>query len=79
MTASRACESINTGLDLFAVPPVQTSVQGGLWTEYHPIATIGETGPLEFVIKGAGDDYIDLANLCINSLPPTILRAKLES
>ena len=66
MTASRACESINTGLDLFAVPPVQTSVQGGLWTEYHPIATIGETGPIEFVIKGAGDDYIDLANSFIH-------------
>lgn len=66
MSTSRRSESINTGLDLFAVPPIQTSVQSGLWTEYHPIATIGETGPIEFVIKGAGDDYIDLANSFIH-------------
>ena len=66
MTAFRSSESINTGLDLFVVPPVQTSVQGGFWNEYHPIATIGETGPIEFVIKGAGDDYMDLANSFIH-------------
>ena len=57
-----ACECTNTGLDLFTVPPTQTSVEHGAWVEHHPLAVITDTGPIEFVVKGAGEEYIDLAN-----------------
>lgn len=62
MTMPHPCECTNTGLDLFTVPPIQTSIERGSWVEYHPLATITESGPIEFVIKGTGDEYIDLAN-----------------
>jgi hypothetical protein len=27
-------------LDLFEVPPTQTSIESGSWVEYHPLSTI---------------------------------------
>jgi hypothetical protein len=55
-------ESINTGLDLFSLPPTQTSVESGQFIEYHPQAAVTQGSPVEFVVRGAGDDYTDLAN-----------------
>ena len=49
-------------LDLFSVPPTQTSVENGTWVEYHPLTTVGDGSPIEFDISGTGEDYIDLAN-----------------
>jgi len=49
-------------LDLFSVPPIQTSVENGTWVEYYPLTTVGDGSPIEFDISGTGEDYIDLAN-----------------
>ena len=49
-------------LDLFSVPPTQTSVENGSWVEYHPLTTVGDGSPIEYDISGTGEDYIDLAN-----------------
>ena len=49
-------------LDLFAVPPTQTSIDQGGWIEHQPITSLDSGGPIEFVVPGAGDAYIDLAN-----------------
>ena len=57
-----AYESTNTGLDLFSVPPVQTSVEQGTWVESHPLATLTDNSPIEFNIVGNSDDYLDLTN-----------------
>ena len=66
MSTPQSFESINSGLDLFTVPPLQTSVERGLWVEHHPLASITPTGPIEFIVKGAGEDYIDLTNTFIH-------------
>ena len=58
----KSCESVHTGLDLFALPPTQTAVQDGLWVEYHPLATMAPSAPVEFSISGATSDYLDLSN-----------------
>ena len=58
----KSCESVHTGLDLFALPPTQTAVQDGLWVEYHPLATLAPSAPVEFSISGATSDYLDLSN-----------------
>ena len=58
----KSCESVHTGLDLFALPPTQTAVQDGLWVEYHPLATLAPAAPVEFTISGATSDYLDLSN-----------------
>lgn len=57
----KSCECTTTGLDLFAVPPTQTAVEKGLWYEHHPLATITDAGPIEFVVKSP-TEYIDLTN-----------------
>ncbi len=59
---SQSCECVKSELDLFSVPPTQTSIEHGHWVEHHPLATITDNGPIEFSISGSGDDYLDLAN-----------------
>jgi hypothetical protein len=58
----QSCECAKSELDLFSVPPTQTSIESGGWVEYNPISSISDGVPIEFVIGGSGQDYIDLAN-----------------
>lgn len=48
-------------LDLFILPPTQTSIEKGQWIEFHPLANIRDGGPLEFNISGSGEEYMDLS------------------
>ena len=57
-----SCECAKTELDIFAVPPTQTSIDTGTVVEFNPISTISELTPIEFVISGSGQDYIDVGN-----------------
>ena len=59
------CECLKSELDLFSMPPTQTSVENGNWVKYHPLAAVGDDSPIEFKINGNGEDYIDLANTCL--------------
>ncbi|XP_070550011.1 uncharacterized protein [Ptychodera flava] len=54
--------SCKSELDLFTVPPMQTSVEEGQREEMYPLTPIVESGPIEFVISGSGEDYIDLSS-----------------
>ena len=57
-----SCICMKSELDLFSVPPTQTSVENGTWDEYHPITTLTDNSPIEFDIPSSGEDYIDFAN-----------------
>jgi hypothetical protein len=57
-----SCECASTGLDLFSVPPTQTSVESGKYVKYRPVSTLQNGSPIEFDIASSGDDYIDFAN-----------------
>ena len=70
----KSCESVHTGLDLFSLPPTQTSVKDGQWVEYHPLATLAPNAPIEFAISGATADYIDLKNSFLH-VRANVLRA----
>ena len=59
----QSCEGLKSELDLFAVPPTQTSIDQGGWIEHQPITSLDSGGPIESVVPGAGDAYIDLANI----------------
>ena len=59
---SNSCESRKSKLDLFGVPPTQTSVEHGYWEQQGLTSALTDQGPYEFAVSGAGDDYIDLAN-----------------
>ena len=58
----QSCECTKSELDLFSVPPTQTSMEQGSWVEYHPLTTITDGSPVEFDISGTGEDYIDFGN-----------------
>jgi len=57
-----SCECTKSELDLFSVPPTQTSMEQGSWVEYHPLTTVSDGSPIEFDVSGTGDDYVDFAN-----------------
>jgi hypothetical protein len=54
-------ECANSDLDLFLVPPTQTSLETAKLVEHQPIAAITQSGPIEFNIIGSDDDYMDLS------------------
>ena len=58
----RSCDCTSSALDLFAIPPTQTAIDHGYWTDTHPVATLTDRSPIEFNIAGDGENYIDLAN-----------------
>jgi hypothetical protein len=58
----QSCECTKSELELFSVPLTQTAIESGAWIEYCPIASIGEGGPIEFMIAGNGIEYIDCCN-----------------
>jgi hypothetical protein len=58
----QSCECAKSELDIFAIPPTQTSIETGGWVEYNPISSLADGTPIEFVVGGSGQDYVDLAN-----------------
>ena len=75
-----SAESTTSQLDLFSVPPSQTSLEEGSFTEYHPISVLTSTGPIEFTISAENSNYIDLANsfLYVRASVTTAAGADLE-
>ena len=57
-----SAETTSSQLDLFDIPPTQTSLEGGSYTEYQPVSVLTDTGPVAFVVSGENNSYIDLAN-----------------
>jgi hypothetical protein len=49
-------------LDLFGVPPTQTSEEHGYWEQKGLTSALTDQGPYEFAVSGAGEDCIDLFN-----------------
>ena len=58
----QGCECMKSELDIFTVPPTQTSIESGNWVEYNPKATIDDGSSIEFSVSGSGQDYLDAAN-----------------
>jgi hypothetical protein len=54
-----SCECAKSELDLFSVPPTQTSIESATFVEYHPISSLSDGAPIEFEVGSSGDDYID--------------------
>ncbi|XP_071948814.1 uncharacterized protein F54H12.2-like [Antedon mediterranea] len=66
----QSCEFLKSELDLFSVPPTQTSIKKGQWVQYHPFNSITDTGPVQFNIQGSTEEYVDLSQ--------TMLRVKVK-
>lgn len=60
-----SAECSKTELDLFSLPPTQTSIDCGQWVQYKPLSSLSDEAPIEFVVPGHGDEYLDLAETLI--------------
>ena len=58
-------EGAKSELDFFTLPPTQTSIESSSWIEYKPVTSLTDDAPIEFVIPGHGDEYLDLARTLI--------------
>ena len=57
----KSWKSVKSELDLFAVPPTQTSLVHGHYVEHRSQSSLIYGAPVEFCIS-EGNYYIDLAN-----------------
>ena len=55
-------ECMKSELDLFSVPPTQTSIESSYWCQYKPISALADDGPIEFVVPGNSDEYLDISH-----------------
>lgn len=63
---SHKSPTAKTELDIFAVPPTQSSVESGIVQCFRPISALTETSPIEFIIPASNEEYIDLSHTTIN-------------
>ncbi|RLU21738.1 hypothetical protein DMN91_006114 [Ooceraea biroi] len=57
---THSSECLKSELDLFSLPPTQTSIESSQWIYYKSVTSFGEDTPIEFVILGHREDYLDL-------------------
>ncbi len=48
-------ECSKSELDLFSVPPTQTSLEKGHWVEHQPVSSVADAGPITFMVPGTED------------------------
>lgn len=53
-------------LDIFATPPTQNSIESGTTLCVRPISSLSDASPIEFLIPGSGEEYIDLAHTTLH-------------
>ncbi|XP_041379466.1 uncharacterized protein F54H12.2-like [Gigantopelta aegis] len=53
-------EGLPSALDLFTMPPCQTSVFQHYYVDVRPVSQITDSSPVEFQIANSGIDYVDL-------------------
>ena len=63
---TNSCICVKSELDIFSVPPTQTSIEDGIVVDYHPIASLVDTGPIEFDIPASVEHYLDLAHVYLH-------------
>lgn len=63
---SHSTECMKSELDLFSLPPTQTAVESSHWVNYSPVSSLSDDGPIQFVVPGHGDEYIDLAHTMLS-------------
>ncbi|XP_018300778.1 uncharacterized protein F54H12.2-like [Mycetomoellerius zeteki] len=70
---THSSECIKSELDFFSLPPTQTSIESSQWIYYKPVTSLADDSPIEFVIPGHGEDYLDLTHTMLS------LRIRVES
>jgi len=56
-----SCECARSELELFDIPPTQTSIEEYRYEEFNPITSLDKNTPIEFKISAGRDEYLDLS------------------
>lgn len=59
---AHSCECVKSELDLFTLPPTQTTIEHSQWVQYKPLSSLTMDSPIEFTVSGTTEDYLDLAH-----------------
>lgn len=61
-------EGMKSELDLFTLPPTQTSIEGSSFLHYKPVSALSDENdsPLEFLVPSSTEHYIDLAHTMLH-------------
>ncbi|XP_011312331.1 uncharacterized protein F54H12.2-like [Fopius arisanus] len=62
---SHSSECVKSELDLFTIPPTPTSIENSQFLYYNPVSTLSDDTPIEVIVPGHGEEYIDLAHTMI--------------
>uniref|UniRef100_T1IQ25 Uncharacterized protein n=1 Tax=Strigamia maritima TaxID=126957 RepID=T1IQ25_STRMM len=65
-------EGFSSQLEIFSLSPIQVTIDSNYWAEFHPISAIANNQPLEFVVHGNAEEYLDLRDTFL------LLNVKLE-
>ena len=49
-------------INIFSLPPTQTSIDSSLFIHYNPVSALSQNAPVEFVVVDNEEEYIDLAH-----------------
>jgi hypothetical protein len=63
---SHSCECLKSELDLFTLPPTQTTIESGKWVHYKPVSSLTDDSPIEFMVPGLSDEYLDLSHTMLS-------------
>ncbi|XP_050451727.1 uncharacterized protein F54H12.2-like [Cataglyphis hispanica] len=63
---TNSSERRKSELDLFSLPPTQTSIENSQWIHYKPVTSLSDDSPIEFVIPGHGEEYLDLTHTMLS-------------
>ena len=62
---SGSCACLKSEVNLFSVPPNQTTIENSNYVQHKPISSLTEGSPIEFSIPGTSE-YIDLAHTLLS-------------
>ena len=60
-------ECLKSDLELFSLPPTQTTIEASNSVHYKPISSLTDDSPIEFVVPGQGDEYLAHTMLTIHA------------
>lgn len=63
---SKASAFLKSELDLFTSVPYQLAIDDSSFLELHPVASLNDKSPIEFLCSGTGDTYLDLGHTILH-------------
>ena len=61
-----SCICVKSELDIFSVPFTQTSIEGGFVVDYHPIASLVDSGQIKFDLPASVEYHLNLIHVYLH-------------